>query len=474
MAIPETRSSEAAACPPEAARLTSLDSTDMARARNPFEDPGRYLALILISASLAGGTLSLLGCDHSPQDSGGSLLVGVPEAIKNFEGGRYPDFVNEPSASGPVELGGREIESLTPPFPSSMSFELSVPSAGFLEFSPALIMAQSVRRARVEYRITLAGLAGGESTSIYRETFRANEANRWHERQVDLSSWAGQTIVLTFSTHAVPRREEVLWAERIQTVWGDPIVAERPWGALVKTIDRLPADSAEWLGEQFDSSGIGPNDQVMTLRFVINLLVGGLLALAIRELYRRYSSTVINRESFADMLPLFTLSTIVVISVVQYSPALALGLIGALSIVRFRTSIASPEELVYLLVCVGLGVALGGNHLLLGVTTVGVIAPFVIWLSGSGEARTPDRLVLTVTGDASRFFSSDGPSVVDIVQRMTKVMTVDRLDYQAKEVFFRAQIVVENRDRAIELLTTLRGRVRQCEISTHDTSTSGH
>ena len=114
-------------------------------------------------------------------------------------------------------------------------------------------------------------------------------------------------------------------------------------------------------GNNSTPSGIGPDDQVMTLRFAINLLVGGLLALAIRELYRRYSSTVTNREPFANMLPLFTLSTIVVISVVQYSPALALGLNGAMSIVRFRTSIASPEELVYLLLCVGLGVALGGK-----------------------------------------------------------------------------------------------------------------
>jgi len=341
-------------------------------------------------------------------------------------------------------------------------------------------MAQSVRRARVEYRIILERLErlerleGDETTSIYRETFRANGANQWHERQVDLSPWEGQTVVLTLSTQAVPPRENVLWADRIQTVWGDPVVAERPWRSLANSIEQLPTDSAEWLGEQFDSSGIGPDDQVMTLRFAINLLVGGLLALAIRELYRRYSSTVTNREPFADMLPLFTLSTIVVISVVQYSPALALGLIGAMSIVRFRTSIASPEELVYLLLCVGLGVALGGNHLLLGVATVGVVTPFVIWLRGSGEARTPDRLILTVTGDASRFFSSEGPSVINIVQRMTKGMTVHRLDYQPEEVFFRAQIVVENRTQAMELLTTLRGRVRQCEISTQDTNTSGH
>ena len=443
----------------------------MPRTKTSLKGLRRYLAL----ATLAILTTISWACGPSSRDS--ELVDGVPEAATRFGDGRYPDFVDEPSASGPVEIGGREIESLTPPFPSTVSFEVAVPPAGFLEFSPALVMAQSVRRARVEYRITLVGPEGPdgeEATSIYRETFRASEANRWHERRVDLSSWEGQTIVLTFSTQAVPPRENVLWAERIQTVWGAPILAERPWRRLADTIERLPADSSDWLGEQFDYSGIGPDDQVMTMRFVVNLLVGGLLALAIRELYRRCSSTVVNREPFADVLPLFTLSTIVVISVVQYSPALALGLIGALSIIRFRTSIASPEELVYLLVCIGLGVALGGNHLMLGVATVCVVTPFVIWLKGWGAAGRPDRLVLTVTGDASRFFSSDGPSVVDVVQHMTNGMTVDRLDYQQEEVFFRAQIVVESRSHAMDLLTKLRGRVRRCEISTQYTNTSGH
>ena len=468
LSIPGARKSDAAACPLEAARLTSLESMSMPRTKTSLEGLRRYLALLTLTVL----PMIYWACGSSSQDSQYSLLDVFQKTTKDFEGGRYPDFVDEPSASGPLEIAGREIESLTPPFPSSMSFELTVPPAGSLEFSPALIMAQSVRRARVEYRISLERGAGEETFNVYRETFRANEANRWHDRRVDLSPWEGQNIVLTFATQTIPPREDALWAERIQTAWGDPILTERPWSLLANGIEQLPAESVNWFGEQFDNSGLGPDEQVMTGRFFINLLVGGLLALAIRELYKRYSSTVINRESFADMLPLFTLSTIVVISVVQYSPALALGLIGALSIVRFRTSIESPEELVYLLVCVGLGVALGGNHMLLGVTSVCVLAPFVIWLQRWGDARTPDRWTLTVTGDAGRFFSSDGPSIVDIVQRMTKVLTVDRLDYQPKEVFFRAQIVVENHDRAMELLTALRGRVRQCEISTHDMRTS--
>ena len=201
-------------------------------------------------------------------------------------------------------------------------------------------MAQRVRRARVEYRIILVGPEGPdgedgedgedgddgeETTSVYRETFRANEANQWHDRRVDLSPWEGQTIVLTFSTQTIPPRENVPCGPSASRLRGEIRSLPNVHGTCWRIASNgSPPNPSIGLGEQFDDSGLGPDEQVMTARFFINLLVGGLLALAIRELYRRYSSTVINRESFADMLPLFTLSTIVVISVVQYSPALAL------------------------------------------------------------------------------------------------------------------------------------------------------
>ena len=52
-----------------------------------------------------------------------------------------------------------------------------------------------------------------------------------------------------------------------------------------------------------------------------------------------------------------------IITVVKSSLALSLGLVGALSIVRFRTAIKNPEELIFLFLCIAIGVGLGANQI---------------------------------------------------------------------------------------------------------------
>jgi uncharacterized membrane protein YhiD involved in acid resistance len=56
------------------------------------------------------------------------------------------------------------------------------------------------------------------------------------------------------------------------------------------------------------------------------------------------------------------LTTILIITVVKSSLALSLGLVGALSIVRFRTPIKEPEELAYLFIAIAMGLGLGADQ----------------------------------------------------------------------------------------------------------------
>ena len=92
---------------------------------------------------------------------------------------------------------------------------------------------------------------------------------------------------------------------------------------------------------------------------VVNLGIGLVLSLAMRWHFQAFGSTFSNRREFSRNFPLIMLTTILVISVVKSSLALSLGLVGALSIVRFRTPIKEPEELGYLFLTIGLGLGLG-------------------------------------------------------------------------------------------------------------------
>ena len=129
---------------------------------------------------------------------------------------------------------------------------------------------------------------------------------------------------------------------------------------------------------QVVQSSISIAENVPVLAIAVYMVLGGLLALYLRFLYRHCNSSFSGADSVARIFPLLTMVTIGVISVAKTSPSLALGLIGTLSIIRFRVAIKEPEELVYLFLCIGIGLALGAEQPLLAVATVVVVTLFVL------------------------------------------------------------------------------------------------
>lgn len=96
--------------------------------------------------------------------------------------------------------------------------------------------------------------------------------------------------------------------------------------------------------------------------FGINLIIVLILVVLISLVYVRYGSTISNRRIFAKNLVLIALTTMLIITIVKSSLALSLGLVGALSIVRFRTPIKEPEELAYLFLSIATGLGLGAGQ----------------------------------------------------------------------------------------------------------------
>ena len=95
---------------------------------------------------------------------------------------------------------------------------------------------------------------------------------------------------------------------------------------------------------------------------LINLGVGVFLSLLLRWHFKYFGSTLSNRDEFSQVCPFILLTTILIITVVKSSLALSLGLVGALSIVRFRTPIKEPEELAYLFIAIAMGLGLGADQ----------------------------------------------------------------------------------------------------------------
>ena len=138
------------------------------------------------------------------------------------------------------------------------------------------------------------------------------------------------------------------------------------------------------------------------LAFVRNIAFGALLAMLLEQVYTRYGHSLSNRSAFARHFYLLTMTTTLIITVVQSSLALSLGLIGALSIVRFRAAIKEPEELVYIFLAVAIGLGLGANQLILTLTAVATIVA-VVWLRhliSVGEVENESNVFFNVTTHA--------------------------------------------------------------------------
>ena len=151
---------------------------------------------------------------------------------------------------------------------------------------------------------------------------------------------------------------------------------------------------------------------------LISLAIGACLSIVLGWHFKRFGSTLSNRDEFAQVFPFVLLTTILIISVVKSSLALSLGLVGALSIVRFRTPIKEPEELGYLFIAIAIGLGLGANQILptivASVSILGVTA-VLKWRQWGAENR---NLYLSID------WHSEGESNPDYsLERLNNVIT---------------------------------------------------
>ncbi len=131
--------------------------------------------------------------------------------------------------------------------------------------------------------------------------------------------------------------------------------------------------------------------------FILSLALSALLGLVLGQVYVRFGTSLSNRRMFARNFLVLAVTTTLVISIVKSSLALSLGLVGALSIVRFRAAIKDPEELVFLFLAISVGLGLGAGQALITLVALVVILALIV-LRSLARARPPQpNLFLTVT-----------------------------------------------------------------------------
>lgn len=108
---------------------------------------------------------------------------------------------------------------------------------------------------------------------------------------------------------------------------------------------------------------------------LIKLILVTFLSLLIAHSYIKFSSQITPSKKYYSYIPVLAIVVSVIIAVVKGSLALSLGLVGALSIVRFRTAIKEPNELLIFFIAIAIGISVGANQY-----KVAVLSTFFIFI----------------------------------------------------------------------------------------------
>ena len=92
-------------------------------------------------------------------------------------------------------------------------------------------------------------------------------------------------------------------------------------------------------------------------QFLIGLTLTIILSILLKLIYVSYSNSVSNKSLIGNIFPLFGVSIFLIVITIKSSIVLSLGLVGALSIIRFRTAIKEAEQIVYFLILTGIAIA---------------------------------------------------------------------------------------------------------------------
>ena len=120
--------------------------------------------------------------------------------------------------------------------------------------------------------------------------------------------------------------------------------------------------------------------QTNVLKIVVALAAALLMGFIIYQVYKHFYTGVIYSRSFAATLVGMTVLTCMVTLAISTNIVISLGMVGALSIVRYRTAVKDPMDLLYLFWAITTGITVGAGMYLLALVSAGIMIVMIFVL----------------------------------------------------------------------------------------------
>ena len=157
-----------------------------------------------------------------------------------------------------------------------------------------------------------------------------------------------------------------------------------------KSILQNNSSLSEYFAQQFEH--LTPSNVLVAL--VMGLAMGLLVAFTYKKCYRG----VLYSPNFSLTLVMLTLITTPVVMCIKSDISLSMGMVGALSIVRFRTAVKEPLDTVYMFWAITMGILLGAGQYIISLVVVITISVILLVLSFV-HFRNPNSYLLVMHYD---------------------------------------------------------------------------
>jgi hypothetical protein len=143
------------------------------------------------------------------------------------------------------------------------------------------------------------------------------------------------------------------------------------------------------LQKSFVAMSMGGTERITTVNIVSNIVVTFLVGMFIYYMYKKTYQGVLYQKSFNVSLVLAAVVTCLIIMTISGNLVLSLGMVGALSIVRFRTPVKDSMDLIFLFWAISTGIANGVGYYnlsIIGSFLISLILLLLTWQREDGKA----------------------------------------------------------------------------------------
>ena len=201
--------------------------------------------------------------------------------------------------------------------------------------------------------------------------------------------------------------------------------------------------------------------EITTFTIVVALGIACLLALYIFFVYRVVTRKTFYSKNFNITLAGITVITAALILTMQSSVVLSLGMVGALSIVRFRTAVKDPMDLMFLFWSISVGIICGAGLAQVAVILSVVVTLGILILDRMPVAKAPMILVV----NASDLDAED--AVAETLKKYTRFFSVKSRNMTAQTLDLVVELRTEQGSALVRDVMNLQG-ITSASLLSHD------